>query len=197
MFPESPAAAAALSVATRFHSPALLNHSIRSYLWGAMYGAAHGIAFDDELFYVSALLHDIGLAGAFDNDKLAFEVAGGHVAWVFGVAAGWGERRAGRAGEIIVRHMREDVSAAADPESHLLQVATGWEVVGRRPEEFPPDARTEMLGRYPWLGFGPEILANFEDQATRKPDSACAASVGERGMAGLVAANPLEGHRPA
>jgi hypothetical protein len=47
-------------VATRFCSPALLNHSVRSYLWGVTYGIAHGIAFDDELYYVSALLHDIG-----------------------------------------------------------------------------------------------------------------------------------------
>jgi hypothetical protein len=54
-----------------------------------------------------------------------------------------------------------------------------------------------MLGRYPWLGFGAEVLANFEDQARRKPDSAAAASVGERGMAGRVAANPLESHPPA
>ena len=61
MFPQTRAATAALSVATRFYSPALLNHCIRSYLWGAMYGAAHGIAFDAELYYVSALLHDIGL----------------------------------------------------------------------------------------------------------------------------------------
>jgi HD domain len=197
MFPETPAAAAALSVATRFCSPALLNHSVRSYLWGRMYGRAHGIAFDDELFYVSALLHDIGLTEAFDNHKLPFEVAGGHVAWTFGVAAGWPEERAARAGEIIVLHMRDDVPAAADPESHLLQVATSWEVIGRRPEEFPPDARAEMLGRYPWLGFGGEMLASFEDQARRKPDSACAVSVGKRDMAGRMAANPLEGHQPA
>ena len=52
MFPHTPAATAALSVATRFYSPALLNHCVRSYLWGTMYGAAHGIAFDDELYYV-------------------------------------------------------------------------------------------------------------------------------------------------
>jgi hypothetical protein len=38
MFPVTPAAEAARSVATRFYSPALLNHTIRSYLWGAMYG---------------------------------------------------------------------------------------------------------------------------------------------------------------
>ena len=77
MFPQTPAATAALSVATRFYSPALLNHCIRSYLWGTMYGAAHGITFDDELYYVSALLHDIGLTEAFDSHTLAFEEAGG------------------------------------------------------------------------------------------------------------------------
>jgi hypothetical protein len=194
MFPQTPAAAAALSVATRFHSPALLNHSIRSYLWATMYGTTHQIAVDDELLYVCALLHDIGLTQAFDNDKLAFEVAGGHLAWTFGVAAGWPTQRAARADEIIVRHMRDDIPAAEDPESHLLQVATSWEVVGRRPEQFPAHTRAEILGRYPWLGFGAEMLANFENQARRKPDSAAAASVTTKDMAARVTANPLERH---
>jgi HD domain len=196
MFPETPAAAAALSVARRYYSPALLNHCVRSYLWGAMYGAAHGIAFDDELFYGAALLHDIGLTEAFDSHRLPFEAAGGHLAWVFGVAAGWPEERAARMSEIIVRHMHEDVSPAVDPEGHLLQVATSWEVVGRRPEEFPPDARAEMLARHPRLGFGAEFLACFEDQAARKPGSATAASVGND-VAGRIAANPLEAHPTA
>ena len=88
VFPQTPAATAALSVATRFYSTALLNHCFRSYLWGAMYGAAHGIAFDDELYYVSALLHDIGLTEPFDSHRVSFEKAGGDLAWLFGVAAG-------------------------------------------------------------------------------------------------------------
>lgn len=196
MFPVTPAAEAALSVATRFCSPALLNHSIRSYLWGAMYGTAHGIAFDDELYYVAALLHDIGLTEAFDSHRLPFEEAGGRLAWVFGVAAGWPAERAARVSEIIVLHMRDEVTPADDPESHLLQVATTWEVAGRRPEEFQPDAKAEMLARYPRLGFGAEFLACFEDQARRKPGSAAAASV-DNDVAARIAANPLEGHSPA
>jgi hypothetical protein len=193
MFPETPAAAAALSVATRYYSPGLLNHCVRSYLWGARYARAHGITFDDELFYVSALLHDMGLTEAFDSHRLPFEDAGGQLAWVFGVAAGWPADRAARAEEIIVLHMRDDVSATADPEAHLLQVATSWEVVGRRPEEFPPDVRAEMLARHPRLGFGAEFLACFGDQARRKPGSAAAASVA-KDVAGRIAANPLEGN---
>ncbi|MBL7495750.1 HD domain-containing protein [Frankia sp. CNm7] len=196
MFPVTPAAEAALSVATRFCSPALLNHSIRSYLWGARYAAAHGIAFDDELYYVAALLHDLGLTEPFDSNKLPFEEAGGQLAWVFGVAAGWPAQRAARALEIIVLHMRDDVTPADDPESHLLQVATSWDVSGRRPEEFPPDTRAQILTRYPRLEFGAEFLACFEDQARRKPGSAAAASVNNN-VAGRIAANPLEGDPPA
>lgn len=89
-----------------------------------MYARAHGIAFDDELYYVSALLHDAGLTELFDSHSLPFEEAGGNLAWVFGVAAGWPEARAARVEHIIVTHMRADVSAAEDAESHLLQVAT-------------------------------------------------------------------------
>lgn len=191
MFPQTPAATAALSVAARFYSPALLNHCVRSYLWGATYAAAHGIVFDDELYYVSALLHDIGLTDPFDSHRLPFEEAGGDLAWVFGVAAGWSPDRAARATEIIVLHMRDDVSATADPESHLLQVATGWDVVGRRPEEFSADTRAGILTRYPREGFGSEFAACFEDQARRKPDSAAAASIARKGAERMMA-NPLD-----
>lgn len=189
--PETPAATAALAVATRFYSPALLHHCLRSYLWAAKYGEAHGIAFDEELLYVSAMLHDLGLTDAFDSHRVDFEVAGGNLAWVFGVAAGWSAERAARAEEIIVLHMRPDVPAEVDPESNLLQVATSWDVAGRRPEEFPAPLRAVILERHPRQGFGGEFIAHFEDQARRKPDSAAAASIANNG-AGRINANPLD-----
>ncbi|MFI5509404.1 HD domain-containing protein [Mycobacterium sp. NPDC051804] len=189
--PETPAATAALAVATRFYSPALLHHCLRSYLWAAKYGEAHGINFDEELLYVSAILHDLGLTDAFDSHRVDFEVAGGNLAWVFGVAAGWSAERAARAEEIIVLHMRPDVPASVDPESHLLQVATAWDVAGRRPDEFPPQLRAEILARHPRQGFSSEFIAAFEDQARRKPDSAAAASIVSNG-AGRIMANPLD-----
>ncbi|SDL93157.1 HD domain-containing protein [Nonomuraea maritima] len=190
MFPETPAAAAAMSVVGRFCSPALLNHCVRSYLWAATYGEAHGIAHDEELLYVAALLHDMGLTESFDSHTVPFETAGGRLAWVFGTAAGWPQERAARAEEIIVLHMRDDVSAAADPEAHLLQVATSWEIVGRHADQFPADVRADVLARYPRLTFGAEFLASFEDQARRKPDCAAAASV-RNDLATRMAANPL------
>ena len=99
---------------------------------GATYAAAHHIDFDAELYYVAALLHDIALTEPFDSHRLPFE-GRGDLAWVFGVAASWPSAQADRAAAIIVLHMRDDVAAADDPEAHLLQVATAWDVVGRRP----------------------------------------------------------------
>ncbi|UBU08396.1 HD domain-containing protein [Nonomuraea gerenzanensis] len=183
-------------MARRFCSPALLNHCVRSYLWGARYAAAHRIAYDDELYYVSALLHDIALTPTFDSHAVPFEEAGGRLAWVLGTAAGWPAQRAARAEEIIALHMRADVSAADDPEGHLLQVATSWEIVGRHAEQFPVDARAEILASHPRLGFGREFLACFEAQAKRKPDSAAAASV-RNDLATRITANPLEDPPPS
>ncbi|MEV4512595.1 HD domain-containing protein [Dactylosporangium sp. NPDC049525] len=180
-----------MSVAERYFPPAFFNHSVRSYIWGAMYAEAHGIRCDEELLCVSALLHDIALAPSFDSYTVPFEEAGGDVARVFGLAAGWPADRVERVGEIIMLHMRDDVSADVDPEAHLLQVATSWEIVGRWQDEFPPEARAATLERYPRLGFGDQFLACFEDQARRKPGSAAADSVA-RNLAARIAAHPLD-----
>jgi hypothetical protein len=109
---------------------------------------------------------------------------------VFGLAAGWPAGRADRLAEVIVLHMRDDVSADADPEAHVLQVATSWDVAGRWPQEFPPPERSAMLARYPRLDFSGRFLACFQDQARRKPGSAAAASVG-RDLAGRIAVHSL------
>ncbi|MEV0459039.1 HD domain-containing protein [Catellatospora methionotrophica] len=188
--PTTPAARAAQAVATRFCPPALLNHSIRVYLWGTSYAAAHGVEFDDELYFAAAMLHDLSLTAPFDSHTVPFEEAGGDLGWLFGTAAGWSARRCDRVDEIIVRHMRDDVAAADDPESHLLQVATSWDVVGRHAARFPVELRAQVLAAYPRLGFGTGFLELFREQAARKPATAAAAAVGS-GMADRVRGNPL------
>jgi hypothetical protein len=189
--PASSAARAALEVATAYCSPALLNHSIRSYLWAAGYGTARGIAFDTELLYVAALLHDLGLVKEFDGHLVPFEEAGGHVAWVFAAGAGWPVERRRRTAQIIVRHMCDAVDVEEDPEGHLLELSTGMDISGRRTEDIPKDLRPDVLARYPRLGLAGEFVACFQDQAARKPDS-LAAKLVSRGFAARVAANPLD-----
>ncbi|MCC3767449.1 HD domain-containing protein [Streptomyces sp. UNOC14_S4] len=190
--PDSAACTAALEVAGAYCSPALLNHSVRSYLWAAAHATANGMAFDAELLYVASLLHDIGLVPAFDSHTVPFEEAGGHVAWVFGAAAGWPEERRERVSEVIVRHMWSSVDASEDPEGHLLEYSTSLDISGRRVDSLPERLRAEVLERYPRLGLADEFASCFRDQAARKPDSSAASAV-RAGIAERVAANPL-GH---
>jgi HD domain-containing protein len=189
--PDTPACRAALEVATAYCSPALLNHSVRAYLWAAGYAATRGIRFDVELLYVSAMLHDLALVKEFDNHSVPFEEAGGHVAWVFGAGAGWPAARRQRAAEVIVRHMWDAVDVVADPEGHLLELSTGMDISGRRTEDIPADLRRDVLARYPRAGLAEEFVACFRDQAARKPGSLAAKLVAS-GFAARVAANPLD-----
>ncbi|MFE3766234.1 HD domain-containing protein [Streptomyces sp. NPDC059104] len=188
---ESDTARSAFEAASEYADQALLNHSVRSYAFGAEYARRHGLAHDAELLYVSALLHDLGLTPPFDSHTLPFEEAGGHVARIFTAGLGWAPRRRARAQEVIVLHMRDEVTAAEDVESHLLQVGTSADVSGLRVADFDPAFRAGLLEHYPRLGFGPAFLALVEDQAVRKPACAAAAYVAG-GAARRIAANPLD-----
>jgi hypothetical protein len=189
--PSSVPSRSAFALASAYSSASLLNHVVRSYLWGAAIGISSGIAFDDELLYVSAMLHDLGLVEAFDNYALPFEEAGGHLARVFGTGAGWSPDRSGRAAEVIVRHMREPVEHDADPEGFLLQQATALDISGRRLELVAPELRRDVLRAWPRLSLVAEFGACFTRQADRKPDSAAGLAV-RSGIAQRLASNPLE-----
>ncbi|MFI8205406.1 HD domain-containing protein [Streptomyces sp. NPDC085937] len=189
--PDGATAAAALEVAAAHYSPAMLHHAQRSYLWAAARGTADGIPFDPELLYVAALFHDIALVPVFDSHTVAFEEAGGQVAAVFAAGAGWPAARRTRLAEVIVRHMWPEVEVSADPEGHLLARATATEIVGREADTYPAAFRAEVLERHPRLGLAGEFLPCFEAQAARKPGSSAAGAV-RSGLAGRVAANPLD-----
>ncbi len=189
--PHTAVCRAAFEVVTEYSSAALVNHCVRSYIWGASHAQRSDIAFDAELLFVAAMLHDIGLEQEFDSHTVQFEEAGGHVAWVLGAGAGWPVARRRRAAEVIVRHMWNNVDVAADPEGHLLEIATGLDISGRHPEWWPEAFRSDVVAAIPRLGLREEFLRCFQDQASRKPGSTAAQAVAS-GIAGRLAANVLD-----
>ncbi|MEU0093350.1 hypothetical protein [Kribbella sp. NPDC006257] len=52
--PDTTASSAALEVASAYHSPALMSHSHRVYLWAAALGTQYGIPYDAEQVFVAA-----------------------------------------------------------------------------------------------------------------------------------------------
>ena len=70
----------------------LLDHSVRSYCWGATIGVGEGWAFDRQVLWTSSLLHDQGLTTLPRNDD-CFEVSGGARPDAGWSARGWRPRR--------------------------------------------------------------------------------------------------------
>jgi HD domain len=148
--------------------PFLVNHSVRSYAWAVGLANVDQRAFDVEILYVAAVLHDIGLVPAYDAGG-CFEVDGAIAAREFVLAHGCPPDRATRIHDVIVRHMTAEQPPDAWPEDILLDQSTGTDVTGYRLSEMPPAWVAPVLAAYPRLGFKREFAARFEDQAARKP----------------------------
>ncbi|MBJ2119756.1 cyanamide hydratase [Arthrobacter sp. MSA 4-2] len=190
--PSTQAARAAFELAASYHSPALLNHVIRSWLWAEAFALLEERQnVDHELLYTSAMLHDIGIVPAFDNVALSYEEAGGHVAVALTAGAGWPPDRRQRALEVIVRHNWPSVDPAMDVEGYLLEVATGLDISGSRADVLPHGFVREVLSAYPRLTLADEFTARVTDQASRKPDTAAHRLVHD-GVAAKLTNHPLE-----
>lgn len=193
---DTAASAAAFGTASAYFTPAMLNHSIRVYVWAAAHGALHDVPFDPEFLYVASMFHDFGLVPEFDSHTVSFEMAGGNVARVFAAGAGWLAERRKHLTNLIFHHICGDqVEESADPQGFLLARSAGMEITGRHADDFLPDFRAEVLQRYPRLGFVEEFLACYHDQAERKPDGPPAASI-RSDLDGRMAGNPLDDPRP-
>lgn len=189
--PDTAPVRAAQDLAERYLTPALAAHSVRSWCWASGFAEVLGLRPDRELLAVAALLHDIGLAEEFDAVRVAYEVGGGHVAAVFGAGAGWSVAQQTRLVEVVERHNWPDVDPAMDVEGHLLEIATGLDISGARPDALPRDYLEEVLAAFPRGALAADFGDRVADQAARKPGTA-AARLLAGGLRDKLARNPLE-----
>lgn len=187
--PDTAPVRAAQDLAGRYLTPALAAHSIRSWYWAAGFAEALGLEPDRELLAVAALLHDMGLAEEFDAVRVPYEIAGGHVAAVFG--AGWPQAHQQRLIEVIERHNWPEVDPAFDVEGHLLEIATGLDISGARPDVLPREYLDEVLTAFPRGTLAADFGDRVAEQAERKPTSH-AARLLSGGLRAKLATNPLE-----
>src|SRR6185436_15489061 len=91
--PDTALIARAIDFARERSEPYLFNHCMRSWLFAAIVAERKQIAPDGEILAVTAILHDLGLAKAFDG-PLRFEVEGANAARAFARVEGLDDRRA-------------------------------------------------------------------------------------------------------
>jgi hypothetical protein len=187
--PADETAEAARALSERVSPAFLFNHAARTYGLAVLFARLDGIPLDQELVYVGALLHDLGLIETFDGPR-CFENESAVAAIEFVAKRGWDELRRERLANAIRFHMHPRVVPEDDAAGYLLSEATSCDVRGHRLDELPPDAVADLLARYPRLDFKAGFVQLFERQARAKPG--CLADIYlQRGFADRVRAAPF------
>jgi hypothetical protein len=145
-----------------------VNHSVRAYAWAVELARHDDLRFDQEILYVSALLHDIGLVPAYDLGG-CFERDGAIEAERFSLEHGQPRERARAIHDVIDLHMLAEAPPGSPNEVVLLNDSTGTDVTGYRYDHVRPEAIEPILAAYPRLDFKVSFAAAFRDQAARKP----------------------------
>src|SRR3954449_13418813 len=145
-------------------TPALRNHSSRSYTWGAALAALQGITFDREVLYVAAMFHDTGIPSPVP--EVDFTVRSAALAREFTdrhhVAADVRELIA----NAIAMHHTPGVGLESGAEAYLLSAGASVDVFGLRSNEIPDAVRQSVIQEYPRLGFKREFAGLLRAEAT-------------------------------
>ncbi|MGK8521107.1 phosphohydrolase [Nocardia asteroides] len=165
--PDSELAVAAETEARESLSPPVLNHSLRTYYFGRVLADLDGAAYDDELVYVSCLLHDLRLEHP--TPGRCFAVAGGERAAALALDAGAPPERADAIGAAIAAHITPGVADDLSDPGGFVSAGASVDVLGTRLAELDRDWVAELLRRHPRLGFKRQVIAAFRAEAKAMP----------------------------
>ena len=165
--PQSALTRAAAEQARRRLSPALLNHSYRTFAFGAALGALQGLTVDAELLFAAAMLHDTGLPTSEKN--VDFTRSSARIARDVAEEVGLSSAATETMRTAITLHHGPRVTLAHGPVAYLLSAGAGVDVVGLRSWQLPTDVLAGVLEQHPRLGFKGEFAAAFRAEAARVP----------------------------
>jgi hypothetical protein len=170
--------------------PFLANHSFRSHFFALALADRDGVRFDEELLYVAALMHDVGLVEEFDTGR-CFEEDSADAAARLAEQEEWEAERRERLAEAIRLHVATDIALDDGPEAYLLWHSTGLDVGGHRHGELTAAELQAVLDAYPRLDFKEGFAGLVEDQAARKQGCWAERAV-QAGLCARIDAAPFE-----
>jgi HD domain len=193
--PDSALARVAQERAQELSTPGLYAHCERTWLFATLFAQRDRVAHDQELLYLTCILHDIGLTDPHNHTEAAaqcFAVEGARAAYRLLRGHGEQEQRALTVAEAITMHLNITVPHSAGGEAHLVNKGAMLDVIGRYANELTPASMREVLERWPREGLAEGLLGPSVAQAQTRPQSRVAFMQSLPKAAERVAANPLD-----
>jgi hypothetical protein len=172
--PDTVVAHAAIQLAQSTESPAVFNHSVRSYLFGELLAAHDGLRpgahYDPEALFVACVLHDLG-AGTAAPGKARFEVEGADLAAALLTDHGCDRATVDAVWEAIALHTSFGIVERRGPLCYLVNGGVGMDF-GRDAEVIDDSTAAEIHARHPRLSLVTTLLDAIVAQAERSPEAA-------------------------
>jgi len=150
LLPDTPLIASAIRYARENSESYLFNHVMRSWLFAVSLAQLHKATYDGEVMAVATLLHDIGLAEAF-NGPLRFEVEGANAARKFAQSAGLDDRRCQLIWDTVALNSTPSIALYKEAEVSLSTAGIALDWGGWGYDSLPPARITEIVATYPRL----------------------------------------------
>lgn len=156
----------------------IANHSLRSYRFARLLAPRIGVpdtGYDDELLFLSCILHDVGLTDH-ANGSERFEVDGADFARQFVLEHGVAPDRARVVWEAVALHTTSSIASRMRPEIALANVGIGTDVFGHRHELVDESEVEEVHAGLPRLNLGARLFDASIHQIEACPSKAPAAT---------------------
>lgn len=144
-----------------FSTELLFNHSHRVFFWANEFGRQTAQNYDQELLFVCAAFHDMGLLKQFSSAEDRFEVDGANAVRQFLEHHSVPTDRIQVAWDAISLHTTPGIVQYKAIEVELLYNGVGLDVLGIGYETFPEAMRKQIVAQYPRVDFKQEIAKAF------------------------------------
>ncbi len=147
--------------------PYLVQHSYRTYLFGLALAAIEQVEIDEELGFISSMLHDLDLAEP--TAGKCFAVSGALRAQRFLVDHGADAGAAARIAAAIAGHCTPGADEDLTDLAGFVSAGALLDVAGVRYDELDPDWTAAVLNRHPRLGLKSQLLPHWAAAAAAMP----------------------------
>ena len=169
--PDSALARKAVDLAFRVSPDVVRTHVVRTFVFGSLVGKGRGLRYDEELFFLGAVLHDLGLTPEFRSTQ-RFEVAGADAADGFLKDQGVAPEHREIVWDAIALHTSVEIASRKRPEIALVHIGAGVDVLGIGLDALPPTLVAETVEALPRHDFKNTFLSTLVETLVKAPQSA-------------------------
>src|SRR5215831_4109414 len=192
--PDTPLVSHAIEYAREHSEPYLFNHVMRSWLFAVILAQHRQAEYDEEVLAVATLLHDLGLAKAFDG-PLRFEVEGANAARTFARKEGIDARRTQLIWDTVALNSTPSIAFYKEVEVALSTAGIGLDWGGWGYDTLAEAQVTSIVDAFPRLDMKQQFTRSVCRIVETRPDTTYdnfARDFGERFVPGYKRASTVD-----